>query len=76
MKPNAFGNQYVMPAIQPNTTPPMMVLWKWAIRNKLLCSTKDTPGMASITPVMPPMTKTIMKPSVHSTGVVMRRRPR
>jgi cytochrome o ubiquinol oxidase subunit 1 len=38
--------------------------------------TNDTPGMASITPVLPPMTNTIMKPSVHSTGVVMRRRPR
>lgn len=60
----------------PNTTPPMMTLWKWAIRNRLLCSTKSMAGIASITPVMPPMTKVTMKPIVHSTGVVKCTRPR
>jgi hypothetical protein len=30
-----------MPAIAPNSTPPMITLWKCAIRNRLLCSTKS-----------------------------------
>ena len=54
----------------------MITLWKCAIRNRLLCSTKSAPGTASITPVMPPITKVMMKPIVHSIGVVKRMRPR
>ena len=65
-----------MPAKMPNTTPPMITLWKWAIRNSELCSTKSMAGIASITPVMPPMTKVTMKPMVHSTGEVKCTRPR
>ena len=65
-----------MPANMPNTTPPMMTLWKCAIRNNELCSTKSMAGIASITPVMPPMTKVTMKPIVHSTGEVKCTRPR
>ena len=60
----------------PNTTPPMMTLWKWATRNKLLCSTKSAGGTAMSTPLMPPITKVIMKPMVHSTGDSKRTRPR
>ncbi|MDB5460105.1 MAG: hypothetical protein JWO72_1846, partial [Caulobacteraceae bacterium] len=33
-------------------------------------------GTASSTPVMPPMTKVTMKPTVHSIGVSKRTRPR
>src|SRR5215469_10314723 len=76
LKPKALGNQKLMPANRPNTTPPMITLWKCAIRNTLLCSTKSAPGTASITPVMPPITKVTMKPTVHSTGTVKRMRPR
>ncbi|CFO04549.1 Uncharacterised protein [Bordetella pertussis] len=76
LKPKALGNQYTMPAMHPNTTPPMMVLWKCATRNRLLCSTNDTAGMAISTPVMPPMTKMIMKPMVHSMGSENSTRPR
>src|SRR3546814_1546068 len=52
----------------PNSTPPMITLWKWAIRNRLLCSTKSAGGTASITPVMPPITKVSMKATVHIIG--------
>ena len=65
-----------MPAIRPNSTPPMMTLWKCAIRNRLLCSTKSAGGTASSTPVMPPITKVTMKPMVHSIGTSKRMRPR
>jgi hypothetical protein len=65
-----------MPANRPNTTPPMMTLWKWAIRNRLLCSTKSAGGTASSTPVMPPITKVTMKPTVHIIGSSKRMRPR
>ncbi|MNT46298.1 hypothetical protein D3C72_1829300 [compost metagenome] len=66
----------MMPAISPNSTPPMITLWKWAIRNRLLCSTKSAGGTASSTPVMPPITKVIMKPMVHIMGSSKRMRPR
>ena len=46
----------------------MMTLWKWAMRKSELCSTKSAGGIASMTPVMPPMTKVTMKPTVHSIG--------
>jgi len=65
-----------MPAKMPNTTPPMITLWKCAIRNRLLCSTKSAAGTASSTPVMPPITKVTMKPTVHSIGSSKRMRPR
>ena len=64
-----------MPASMPNSTPPMMTLWKWAIRNSELCSTKSAGGTASSTPVMPPMTKVTMKPIVQSIGTSKRMRP-
>ena len=54
----------------------MMTLWKCATRNRLLCSTKSAGGTASSTPVMPPMTKVIMKPTVHIIGSSKRMRPR
>ena len=54
----------------------MMVLWKCATRNRLLCSTKSAGGTASNTPVMPPITKVIMNPIVHSIGTEKRMRPR
>ena len=60
----------------PNTTPPMMTLWKCATRNTLLWSTKSTGGTASSTPVRPPMTKVTMKPTANSIGVVNTIRPR
>src|SRR2546427_12145280 len=47
-----------------------------SIRNRLLCSTKSAGGTASSTPVMPPMAKVHMKPTVHSIGTVKRMRPR
>ena len=53
-----------------------MTLWKWAIRNSELCSTKSMAGIANITPVMPPMVKVTMKPIVHNTGEVKCTRPR
>ena len=65
-----------MPANMPNTTPPMMTLWKCATRNRLLCSTKSAGGTASSTPVMPPMTKVSMKAIVHIIGSSKRMRPR
>ena len=57
-----------MPANRPNSTPPMMTLWKCATRNSELCSTKSAGGTASITPVMPPMAKVSMKATVHIIG--------
>src|ERR1700686_904599 len=68
LKPNAFGNQYVKSARNPNTTPPIIALWKCAIKNTVLWSTKPAPGTASSTPVSPPTVKVIMKPIVHNTG--------
>ena len=62
-KPIAYN-----PAKAPNNTPPMMTLWKCATRNRLLCSTKSAGGMASSTPVMPPITKVTMKPMAQSMG--------
>lgn len=59
----------------PNTTPPMITLWKCAIRNRLLCSTKSAGGTASSTPVIPPITKVTMKPIVHSIGTSYLMRP-
>ncbi len=53
----------------------MMVLWKWAARNRLLCTWKSAGGTAISTPVMPPTTKVIMKPIDHSIGTVKRTRP-
>ena len=53
----------------------MMTLWKWAIRNSELCSTKSAGGTASSTPVMPPMTKVIMKAIDHIIGGSKRTRP-
>lgn len=75
VKPVAFGNQYVIAAKQPNTTPPMITLWKCAIRNTELCRTKSAPGTAISTPVIPPTEKVIRKPTVHIIGVVKRIRP-
>src|ERR1700691_5462062 len=69
VKPNTFGNQKLMPAKQPNTTPPMITLWQCATRNSLLCSRKSAPGTASNTPVMPPTAKVTMKPIVHNVDV-------
>ena len=54
----------------------MITLWKCAIRNRLLCSTKSAGGTASITPVMPPMMKVHMKPTAHIIGSSKRMRPR
>ena len=53
----------------------MMTLWKWAIRNSELWSTKSAGGMASRTPVTPPMTKVIMKAIAHIIGNSKRTRP-
>jgi hypothetical protein len=44
-------------------------------RNKLLWSTKSAGGIAISTPVMPPMTKVTMKPSVQYIGTLKRTRP-
>lgn len=74
-KPNALGNQKVMPAKAANSTPPTITLWKCATRNRLLCSWKSAGGTASSTPVMPPMTKVTMKPTAHSIGVSKRMLP-
>src|SRR5918998_5728754 len=76
LKPNALGNQYWTPASSPNTTPPMMTLWKWATRNRLLCRTKSAGGTASSTPVNPPSTKVGMKPITQIIGVSNRILPR
>ena len=46
----------------------MMTLWKWATRNRLLCSWKSAGGTAISTPVMPPMTNVTMNPIDHRTG--------
>ncbi|MNM62404.1 hypothetical protein D3C81_737340 [compost metagenome] len=54
----------------------MITLWKWATRNRLLCSTKSAPGTASSTPVMPPTANVTMKPMVHMVEVWKRIRPR
>src|SRR3954451_25212132 len=75
LQPNALGNQYWTPASNPNSTPPMMTLWKCATRNRLLCSTKSAGGTASSTPVIPPSTNVTMKPIDHSIGVVKPIRP-
>ena len=40
----------------------MITLWKWATRNRLLWTTKSTGGIASSTPVSPPITKVSMNP--------------
>src|SRR6185437_1564453 len=53
----------------------MITLWKCAIRNSELCSTKSAGGTESSTPVMPPSTKVTMKPIDHSIGVWKRTRP-
>ena len=53
----------------------MIMLWKCATRNRLLCSWKSAGGTAISTPVMPPMTKVTMKPIDHSIGTVKRTRP-
>src|SRR4029077_9252390 len=53
----------------------MMTLWKWATRNRLLCSWKSAGGTAIRTPVIPPMTNVTMKPMDHRTGTVKRTRP-
>src|SRR3954451_11005439 len=76
LQPNAFGNQYWTPASSPNTTPPMMTLWKWATRNRVLCMTKSAGGTASSTPVSPPSTKVGMKPTTQMNGVSKRIFPR
>ena len=60
----------------PNTTPPMITLWKCATRNSELCSTKSAGGTASSTPVMPPTMKVIMNATVHIIGSSKRMRPR
>src|SRR5690606_22161512 len=44
--------------------------------NSELCSTKSAGGTASSTPVMPPITKVIMKAMVHIIGSSKRIRPR
>ena len=53
----------------------MMTLWKCAIRNRLLCSTKSAPGTASRTPVIPPTEKVTIKPIVHSIAELKTMRP-
>src|ERR1700736_1449140 len=64
-----------MPASDPNNTPPMITLWKCAIRNRVLCSAKSAGGTASSTPVMPPMVNVNMNPTVHIIGNSKRIRP-
>lgn len=44
-------------------------------QNNELCSTKSAGGTASITPVMPPITKVTMNPIDHSIIEVKRIRP-
>src|SRR3546814_19827127 len=46
----------------------MITLWKCAIRNSELCSTKSAGGTASSTPVMPPTVKVSMKATAHIIG--------
>src|SRR5262249_10511786 len=58
-----------------NTTPAMMTLWKWATRNRLLCSKKSAGGTARSTPVRPPIVNVTRNPNDHSIGVVKRMRP-
>ena len=52
------------------------MLWKCATRKVVLCIRKSAGGMASSTPVMPPMTKVTMKPTVHSIDGWKVMRPR
>ena len=61
--------------MKPNSTPPMITLWKCATRKTLLCSWKSAGGTAISTPVMPPTTNVTMKAIVHSIGTVKRTRP-
>src|SRR5262245_38414430 len=70
VNPKALGNQYAYPANAPNTTPPMMTLWKCATRNALLWSTKSTGGTANRTPVRPPRTNVIMNATNQTIGVL------
>src|SRR6516164_9079429 len=51
-----------MPAKAANTTPAMMTLWKWATRNRLLCSKKSAGGTARSTPVIPPIVNVTRNP--------------
>src|SRR6185312_15180737 len=64
-----------MAANTPNTTPPMITLWKCATRNRLLCTRKSVGATDSITPVMPPRMKVNRKPMDHIMGTVKRTRP-
>ncbi|CAM5191948.1 hypothetical protein CDEF62S_02159 [Castellaniella defragrans] len=64
-----------MPAKMPNTTPPIATLWKWAIRNRLLCSRKSAGATDSMTPVMPPIVKVKRNPMVQIMGTVKCTRP-
>ncbi len=41
------------------------MLWKCATRKVVLCIRKSAGGIASSTPVMPPITKVTMKPMLH-----------
>ena len=52
------------------------MLWKCATRKVVLCIRKSTGGTASSTPVMPPITKVAMKPTVHSIDGWKVMRPR
>src|SRR5207247_2071194 len=51
-----------VPRIAGDVAPPDGTLWKCASRNRLLWTTKSTGGIASRTPVRPPIMKVMMKP--------------
>ena len=53
----------------------MITWWKCATRNKLLWTMKSTGGMASNTPVSPPITKVSMNPINQYIGTLKRTRP-
>ncbi len=55
--------------MNPNTTPPMITKWKWAIRNKLLWIWKSAAGIDMRTPAIPPNVKMTINPKNQYIGV-------
>src|SRR5690348_18174567 len=58
-----------MPAKMPKSATPTIIVWKCAIRNKLLCTWKSAGGDAMSTPAMPPSMKVQANPINQYIGV-------
>ena len=75
-KTENFREPIVHPGEQTEQNPADQHVMKMCNEEQAVMQHIIVAGIARITPLMPPMVKVMMKPRVHNTGTVRRKRPR